>query len=256
MRGRLHYDWHWAWATGNGDLGNQGIHQMDIARWFLGVSALSPKVFSVGGRLGYEDDGQTPNTQIVYHEYPDAPLIFEVRGLPQKSGVKEMDKFKGGSVCVIVECEGGYVLVPDYTSAIMYDKDGNEIRRFKGASNHHANFLAAVRSRKNTDLNADILEGHLSSGLCHTGNISYRLGHQKAPGEILEEIKGHKDASATFERMKEHLVANGVNLDMTKATVGPLLTMDQKTEKFKGNKEANALLTRQYRAPFIVPEKV
>src|SRR5438876_9852138 len=67
MRTKLHYDWHWVWPTGNGDLGNQGIHQMDIARWFLSEPELSPRVFSIGGRLGYVDDGQTPNTQIIVH---------------------------------------------------------------------------------------------------------------------------------------------------------------------------------------------
>src|SRR6185503_12449726 len=113
------------------DLGNQGIHQMDIARWFLGVDSLSPRVFSVGGRLGYVDDAETPNTQIVYHDYPEAPLIFEVRGLPEKTGAKNMDKYKGGSVAVIIECEGGHVLVPDYKIAIAYDKDGKQIKKFE-----------------------------------------------------------------------------------------------------------------------------
>ena len=90
QRKRFHYDWHWFWDYGNGDLGNQGIHQMDIARWFLGEPELAPRVWSVGGRLGYDDDGQTPNTQIVFHDYPKAPLIFEVRGLP--SGRAEQGK--------------------------------------------------------------------------------------------------------------------------------------------------------------------
>ena len=83
-RPQLHYDWHWNFNTGNGDLGNQGIHQMDIARWMLGESMLPPRVFSLGGRVGYEDAGNTPNTQIIYHAYAKAPLIFEVRGLPRK----------------------------------------------------------------------------------------------------------------------------------------------------------------------------
>jgi predicted dehydrogenase len=77
-RPRFHYDWHWQWDTGNGDLGNQGIHQMDIARWFLGEMELSPGVLSFGGRFGYEDDGETANTQIVYHDYAAAPLLFGV----------------------------------------------------------------------------------------------------------------------------------------------------------------------------------
>src|SRR5512133_347297 len=91
MRKKLHYDWHWVWPTGNGDLGNQGIHQMDLGRWFLGENALSPRVWSLGGRLGYVDDGTTPNTQIVFHDYKKAPLIFEVRGLPESDTSTEMD---------------------------------------------------------------------------------------------------------------------------------------------------------------------
>jgi predicted dehydrogenase len=256
MRSRLHYDWHWVWPTGNGDLGNQGIHQMDIARWFLGVQELSPSVFSVGGRLSYIDDGETPNTQIVYHDYPDAPLIFEVRGLPQRTGSDKMDQFKGGSVAVVVHCEGGYVSVPSYTKAIVYNKDGQQIKVFDGAKDHYKNFLDAVRSRQVNSLKADILEGHLSSALCHTGNISYRLGQQATPEEILERIKSDRDAAATFERMVEHLAANDVDLRKTKATLGPVLKMDPKTERFIGSSAANDLITRQYRPPFVVPEKV
>jgi predicted dehydrogenase len=94
MRQKLKYDWHWTWDYGNGDLGNQGIHQKDNARWFLGEMELSPSVWSVGGRLGYEDDGETANTQIIYHGYEKAPLIFEVRGLPENKDSKNMDKYK------------------------------------------------------------------------------------------------------------------------------------------------------------------
>lgn len=264
MREKLHYDWHWVWNTGCGDLGNQGIHQMDIARWFLGVNELSPRVFSVGGRLGYDDDGETPNTQIVYHDYPDAPLIFEVRGLPeskaaQAKGWAPMDKFPkdhGGSVAVIIHCEGGHVLVPNYNEATAYDKAGKELKKWKGSEDHFANFSKAVRSRKIADLNADILEGHLSSALCHTGNISYRLGFQKSADEIREQIKGDRDASATFDRMAEHLKANDVDINLSKVTLGPVLKMDPKTETFQNSVEGNALLTRHYRRPYVVPEQV
>ena len=130
MRKKLHYDWHWVWNTGNGDLGNQGIHQMDIARRFLGENALSPAVFSVGGRLGYVDDGETPNSLIVFHDYKAAPLIFEVRGLPSKTGAKEMDKYRGASVGVIVQYENGYVVCPDYNNAAVYDNKDELLRVF------------------------------------------------------------------------------------------------------------------------------
>jgi predicted dehydrogenase len=261
MRKKLHYDWHWVWNTGNGDLGNQGIHQMDIGRWALGVDHLSPKVWSVGGRFAYIDDGQTPNTQIVFHEYEKAPFIFEVRGLPHQATTdggksEKMDNLRGASIGVIIECEEGAMVIGSYEAAVVYDKDGNETKRFKGGASHYDNFLKAVHSRKPSDLNADILEGHLSSALCHTGNISYRLGKQTPTKDILAKIKSDKESSESFGRMLEHLKLNEVDLEKTQATLGPVLTMDPKTERFKGNDKANALLKREYRKPYVINDMV
>ena len=256
MRKRLHYDWHWVWNTGNGDLGNQGIHEMDVARWFLGVNELSPRVLSLGGRLGYVDDGETPNTQIIFHEYPEAPLIFEVRGLPSKAGARTMDKYKGADIGIVIDCEGGHVTVPSYSSATAYDKEGKVLKEFRGSENHFANFIQAVRSRKSSELHGQILDGHLSSALCHTGNISYRLGKSASPEEIREALKADKDALETFGRMAEHLAANEVDLLKAKATLGVFLKMDPKTERFTNNDQANELLARNYRKPFLVPAQV
>jgi len=255
--GVIHYDWHWFWDYGNGDLGNQGIHQMDICRWALGANELSSRVLSLGGRLGYVDDGETPNTQIVYHEFEGtAPLLFEVRGLPSKTGEKKMDKYMGADVGCIIHCEGGHVRVPSYTSATAYDKDGKEVKSFSGSSSHFKNFLEAVRERKSSLLHADILEGHLSSALCHTANISYRLGKQASQDEIKEAVRTNLDVSEAFSRMTEHLAANKVNLDETKATLGVPLKMDPKKERFLSNAKANEMLTREYRKPYVVPENV
>jgi predicted dehydrogenase len=261
-RKNLHYDWHWVFETGNGDLGNQGIHQMDIARWFLGEMELSPTVLSVGGRLGYVDDGNTPNTQIVYHAYEKAPLIFEVRGLPKdkasqvKGWAQNMDRYLGAQIGVIVHCEGGHILVPNYNSAVAIDKAGKEIQRWNGAKDHFENFVAAVRSRQIEDLNADILEGHLSSALCHTGNISYQLGKRLGPGAAREQLKEYSQFEEAFQRMVEHLQKNEINLDADQLTIGQGLRMDPVKERFPGNAAANKLLTREYREPFVVPEHV
>jgi len=256
MRKRLHYDWHWVWPTGNGDLGNQGIHEMDVARWILGEPTLSPAVLSIGGRLGYEDDGTTPNTLIVFHDYQAAPLIFEVRGLPSAEGATKMDSYHGAEIGIVTDCEGGSMVVPSYSEAVIFDKDGMEIQRFKGSSSHFKNFIQAVRSRKHTDLKADILEGHLSSGLCHTANISYRLGKRHAPEEMRDAIKDNKDLTEALGRMEEHLAANKVDLKQSPATLGVALKMNPKTEQFIDNRQANHMLTREYRKPFMVPEKV
>lgn len=256
MRSKLHYDWHWVWDTGNGDVGNQGIHQMDIARWFLGETALAPAVISAGGRLGYVDDGETPNSLIVFHDYKKAPLIFEVRGLPQGTGIEKMDAYHGASVGVLIECEGGHVLIPDYNSATAFDKEGKQINKWSGSDNHYANFFKAVRSRKHEELNADISEGHISSALCHTGNISYRLGQGKSAEAVREKINAERDGAATYDRMLTHLQANGVDLKTSKIVQGEYLKMDAVKERFTNSGSANKLLTREYRKPFVVPEKV
>lgn len=282
MREKLHYDWHWVWDTGNGDLGNQGIHQMDIARRFIGESELSPAVFSIGGRLGYVDDGETPNSQIVFHDYKKAPLIFEVRGLPDKPESKNMDKYYGASVGVVVRYENGYVVCPDYANAKVYDNNDKLIKVFgkppmtdeekaaftalpsepkpeptePDAGNHYANFLKAVRSRKTSDLNGKIIDGHISSALCHTGNISYLLGKKASPDEIREKIKGNKEATDSLARLATHLETNGVDLKVDQLTLGEFLKFDPKKEKFIKNPAADKLLTRVYRAPYVVPEKV
>lgn len=259
-RPKLHYDWHWDFNTGNGDLGNQGIHQMDIARWFLGEQTLSPKVMSIGGRLGYDDAGNTANTQVIFHDYEKAPLIFEVRGLPKekldwKTG---MDNYRGAGVGVLVQCEGGHVVIPNYYSTTAYDKEGKKIKDWRETdpmTPHVANFIEAVKTGKRDNQYADIEEGHLSSALCHTGNISYQLGKKAKAGEIREQIKGNKVAADSYDRMAEHLGKNGVDISGETLTIGPWLTMDVKTEKFTGEgaDKANKLITRPYREGFVVP---
>ena len=253
-RAKLHYDWHWVWPTGNGDLGNQGIHQMDIARWALGEKELSPEVFCFGGRLGYEDDATTPNTLTVVHAYKKAPLIFEVRGLPQKTGTEKMDNMRGASVGVVIDCENGSIVIPSYSKAEVYDDKGRKARTFDASGDHFDNFIKAVRSRKSGDLAADILEGHLSSALCHTGNISYLLGKAASPEKMREKLHGNADALDCLQRMQEHLGVKGVDLAKTPATFGEFLKMDPKAERFTGNNKANQLLTRDYRAPYVVPK--
>ncbi len=139
----------------------------------------------------------------------------------------------------------------------LFDPDGNLVRTFEGQSeNHFANFIRAVREGRRDVLNADILEGHQSTALCHVGNISYRLGRAETPRVIAQEFEDHKlhdDVARTFDRMVDHLRNNGVDLEQTRLSVGPLLRIDSGREAFSGSQEANDLLTRDYRRPFVVP---
>jgi predicted dehydrogenase len=245
MRKHLHYDWHWIWEYGNGDLGNQGIHQMDVARWGLGKNELAKSVISVGGRFGYVDDGQTANTQICLFDYGDSELIFEVRGL-------KTDPYKNARVGNVFHCAEGYMVLGSYEGAIAFDPNGQVIKKFGGGGDHFGNFVQAVRSRKMEDLHADILEGHLSSALCHLGNISYRLGKPEPFSQKSHAFGDDKEAYETLARMEEHLKANSVPLDATSYQVGRKLAFDAKSEKFVHDKEANALLTREYRKGFEI----
>jgi len=262
MRRNLHYDWHWVFDTGNGDLGNQGIHQMDLCRWALGAGELARGVLSIGGRFGYDDDGDTPNTQIVLFDYEKAPLVFEVRGLPRDLAAQQenwggsMDRYRDVSIGVVVECAEGSLVLPDYHQAQAYDSKGQEVRAWEGADDHFADFIAAVRSRKPEDLSADILEGHLSSALCHMGNVSYRRGQLADPDEIHRRISDAEVPSESFERFCRHLEANGVDLAKTRARVGPWLAFDPAQEVFNGDEAADAMRKGTYREPFVVPEEV
>ena len=251
--GTVHYDWHWTWDYGNGDLGNQGVHQMDVARWGL-KAGMPNSVVSVGGRFGYIDDGETANTQLSLFEYPHAKMIFEVRGL-------KTDKFKGADVGVIWVGSDGMVVCPSYySSGIVYDKGGKEIAKYTGGNdqNHFDNFVKAVRSRKHTDLSCDIAEGHISAALCHLSNISYRLGAETAFDKEIDSFADCKDAAEALVRMKAHLTANGVDLSKAIGRVGPKLILDPKTEKFTGASasQANPMLFREYRKGFEVKDVV
>jgi len=255
----VHYNWHWFWNFGNGDIGNQGVHEMDKARWLIPNATLPKSVISVGGRLGYEDQGQTANTQIAVLDYGDAQIIFEVRGLPT-------EKYHDQTVGNFAHMEEGILTVQPKEGAIFIPKGSDKAERLtgfdstRGPSNagedaHFSNFVNAVRSRKNSDLNADILEGHYSSALCHLSNISYRLGKETAFDSDKNAFSGNEAATEAFQRMEEHLKDNKVDLKTAKYQVGPKLSVDAKKETLD-LPEANKLLTRVYRKPFLVPDSI
>src|SRR5262245_9604964 len=221
---RFHYNWHWNWDYGNGDIGNQGIHEMDICRWGLGVT-LPEKVCSMGGHFMFDDDQQTPNTQISTLEFDKGGkkvmIVFEVRhwmtnneaGIGQRRDEKGL--VAGSSDCIgnVFYGSEGYMAIEGYNSYKTFlGKKQEPGPSRKEAGSNWVNFIQAVRSRKREELNAEIEEGHLSSALVHLSNISYRLGR-----------------SIEFDPKKEQIVKDT---------------------------EAAAMLRRKYREPFAVPEEV
>ncbi len=223
---RFHYNWHWNWDYGNGDIGNQGIHEIDISRWGLGVT-LPTKVSAMGGHFMFDDDQNTPNTIIATYEFDKngkkAIMVTEVRHwiTNNEAGISDSPELKmgtgggrgGNTIGNIFYGSKGYLAIEGYNKYTTFMGKNQEPGPSRtGRDNHWANFIDVVRSRKKEDLNAPIEEGHYSCALMHLANISYRVGRT--------------------------------------------INFDPKTETIIGDKQAQAMLKRQYRAPFVVPEKV
>lgn len=225
---RFHYKWHWFWDTGNGDFGNQGIHQADIARWALGKRTHPVKIKGTGNYFILDSDQETPNTQQIQFEYEDGSILqFEVRGLPTnaEAGVRIGNLVYGSKGWISMGDEDtglgrvhyGEVKIKPSGYSGYTEEDGPKFTNDDPATansvvNHFTNFIDCVRSRKWQNLNAEIMEGHLSTSLCHLGNISCRL-------------------------------------DRT-------LHFNPGAEKFVNDPEADAYLTKMYRAPYLLPEHV
>jgi predicted dehydrogenase len=257
----VHYNWHWFWPYGNGDIGNQGVHQLDIARWAIPNATLPRSVVSVGGRFGYSDQADTPNTQISVMDFGESQLICEVRGL-------QTERYYGQGVTAgnVFHCEEGVIAGTNFyprgnanNPQPLARLDNPPTPRPGGGTGdgaHFNNFIAAIRSGRREDLNADILEGHYSSALCHLANISYRLGENTPFNGRTQAFGDNREAVETFERMKEHLRERGALVDGATYRVGRRLEIDARTERFTNNNDANRLLTRNYREPFTVPDRV
>ena len=192
---RFHYEWHWNWDYGNGDLGNQGIHQMDVARWGLGQADWPTTIASSGGRYGYKDDGETPNTQVCSYRYPDAELVFEVRGLPTngEQGITIGNIFYGTKGYLTINGSKWATYLGEPAAKAYQPGPKGEGPTPEQA--HFANFLDAVVARDPKKLHAEVLEGHRSSALCHLGNIAYRTGRTLAFDPKTETFP--KDPQAT-----------------------------------------------------------
>lgn len=266
-RTNLHYDWHFDWDTGNGDLVNMGVHMVDVARRFLGDHAIPRRVLSLGGRYGFADAGSAPNTQFTILEFPEAPLYYDNRGLPARPGVRFPDQFRGLRNGLVVQCEKGYYA--GYYGGGIYDNDGRKIKHKDSHGNtvgrHLENFLAAVRTRRVADLAASIQVGHDSSRFCHYGNISYRAGTTALYDDVLAAVGPHSQAVEQLQGMREHLGVHGVDLQRDPLVLGPWLELSQQddddidgaTGGGEGALErARLLLKEVQRPPFVIPEQV
>jgi predicted dehydrogenase len=214
---RYAYNWHWFWDTGNGDIGNQGVHEMDIALWGAGVG-LPKHITSSGGRYQWNDQAETPNTQNTTFEYGGLEIVFDVRNLPTnteadipRSGANVVGNvFYGSDGVMSLHPYGFQVYKGDKYEKVLEEKARED--KVWDPKPHFANFLKAVRTRRQEDLNADVEVGALAAAMCHLGNIAYRVGRR--------------------------------------------VEFDPAALRFFGDIAADRLTTREYRRPYVVPDNV
>jgi hypothetical protein len=263
-RKNLHYDWHWVWDTGNGELGNNGVHVLDIALRIAKHAAAPRRILSFGGRYVIDDVAETPNTHVAVYDYPEIPLLFEHRALPAKPGVNYMDQHGGLRTGVVAHCEGGYV--SGLVGATAHDPSGKVIRKFPGdgGATHVKNFFAAVRSRRKAELAAPVETGHLSASLCHYGNISYRVGDPTPGARIADALGAFPAATEIHRELQAHLDVHGVDLNRHPFRLGPWLHLDAigdsitrlDTQNETALDRARFLLRETQRPPYVIPEQV
>ncbi|QDV43874.1 Glucose--fructose oxidoreductase precursor [Stieleria neptunia] len=246
----VHYRWHWMWDYGNGEIGNLGAHEFEMARWAMPESAQPKSVVSLGGRYGYEDQADTPNTQLTLYDFGDAQLVCQQRGLHFDKPLKMSIDFhtdagvvKDGKFYPHGQTKGEKI-----EGAPASGLPENESR------DHLRNFIDCIRSRKREDLASDVLDGHRTAVVAHLGNLSYRLGDQASFRHPPQPLSENQVAAESFDQMKRHLVdAAGVNLANASYRIGPTLQFDATTETFVNHPEANHLLGRTYRPGFQLP---
>ncbi len=259
MRGGVHYDWHWDWNTGNGEMGNWGVHILDDVR-NVGLAdkvGLPKRILAGGGRLVWKDAAETPNVHFAYYDTGSTPVIFDLTNLPLKPGSKAAPGHEGIRSGYTVYCEGGRYS-GGRGGGSAFDKDGKRIKKFSGnaGKGHMENFIEAVRSRKTDILKAPLLQGHYSSAWCELANVGYKTGAAYSKDAALEINKGMKAWSDLLDTANARLEPHGISLDNPDVKLSPVLEMDTKAEKFTGAMadKANVHLGREYRKDYELPK--
>lgn len=258
-RENLQYDWHWDFNTGSGEMGNWGVHVLDDARnnIFRDQVKLPSRIMAAGGRVAWNDAGESPNVHFVYFDTGEIPTVIGLSNLPAKSGDKKSSPaHPGPGSGYIAYCEGGR-FEGQRGRAAAYDQQGKLIREFKGNSGnklHQQNFIDCVRSRDASRLNTPVEMGNDSTGWCNLANIAFLAGQKYTPEAAEQLAKELPLWGGLHAEMAAHLADHQV--PMSELMLSPILdySVDQRQFTGPGADKANSLLKREYRAPYVVPE--
>ncbi|MBN1516924.1 Gfo/Idh/MocA family oxidoreductase [Candidatus Sumerlaeota bacterium] len=262
MRRRFHYDWHWQWPYGNGEIGNWGPHRADDICNILGWTEAPTNVVMCGNRWMWHDDGQTPNMALAYFTHPSGiPVTLQIRNLPAEKGSERSPSYFSNRArdVNIVMCENGYFVV-FRGGARAYDKDGKQIKRYDGdgGQQHLPRFIDAIQNDDHSKIAATIEQGCLSATMCHMVNASYRVGQAASPEEVKESFQQCDDVKNAIASLVDNLHQLQIDLAREPIILGPQLTFDANAQSFTGDHadQANQYLKDAYREPFVMPEQV
>lgn len=256
LRRNYHYDWHWQWPFGNGEIGNLGAHLIDDVRWLTGV-ALPRRVLSAGARLLWDDDGQTPNVSLSVFDYGSFPALLELRNLTLAPGIQAGPTFRGFGSGLVIRYERGW-FIGQRAESRYYDESGALVASWRGdaGKEHLRNFARAIRSNDPGLRSAPLEDVVASSNTCHLANLAWRGGREATLDEIRALVRGVDPALAALDSLPQHLAAHGIAPDALRLRLGGWLDVAADSARFtagEGFEAANALVQDTYRAPFTVP---
>ncbi len=259
-RDKLQYDWHWDWNTGSGEMGNWGVHVLDDLRnnIFLDKVSLPKRVLGGGGRVVWNDAGETPNIHFAYFDTGSIPVVIGLTNLTAGPDSQKSPACPGPGSGYVAYCEGGR-FEGQRGRAAAFDNDGKVVKEFKGNSGgdfHQQNFLDAVRARDASILRSDVKVGHDSTGWCNLANVAFRAGLPYKAADTRQVSDGAEMWEGLLESMGKLLDAHGLKLESDAIKLSPMLEVDSASEKFVGDHAelANGFLKREYRKPYVVPE--
>lgn len=260
FRNKLQYDWHWDWNTGSGEMGNWGVHVLDDVRnnVFRDEVALPKRILGGGGRVAWNDAGETPNVHFVYFDTGSIPVVIGLSNLTGGPNSNRSPAHPGPGSGYIAYCEGGR-FEGQRGNGVAYDSEGKVIRKFRGNSGsglHQANFIDAVRASDPGMLNTEVKVGHDSTGWCNMANIAYLAGTRFSRDSAAEVQGDHGVWNSLLDEMEKHLGSHDIAIDSDQIRLSPMLELDPEKEVFVGEhaEAANRFLKRDYRAPYVVPE--
>jgi predicted dehydrogenase len=258
MRPKLHYDWHWDYNTGDGDMGNQGPHELDLIAMALGDPEPPKSMRAFGSRFAWNDAGNTANMHTSWFELGGVPVIFEVNNLWVKPGTNSSPAFKSLRVGVIITCEKGEFRGGRGGGQFVSLDGKDRLKRFAGdgGSNHPQNFIDAVRSRRSQDLAAPLWASCRSAVLSHMANISYRAGELAPVAKIREAMPAQQELHDVLDTQIEHLGRWDIDPEKNQFTLGREVTLDPKSARLTGELAGSALEAPANRKGYELPEKI